>query len=135
MDISKFDPLPTARDKILMLKLKTHSGFHDLFLNLICIEYTFHIGSFGSCDLWLFLTVCPHRNHYWSRDRYDLAILTPSKNKMSAFIAWISKCMIFHVLVAIVGSVQVLFKIDFKIDMWWFSNRLAARQKSYNKNT
>jgi hypothetical protein len=37
-DISKFYPSSLARDKILisaiepMLKLKTHSGFHDLFL-------------------------------------------------------------------------------------------------------
>jgi hypothetical protein len=30
---------------------------------------------------------------YWSCDRYDLAILTPCKNKMATFIAWISKSM------------------------------------------
>jgi hypothetical protein len=35
-DISIFYPLPLARDKIListkpMLKLKVHSGFHELF--------------------------------------------------------------------------------------------------------
>jgi hypothetical protein len=33
-NVSKFNPSPLARDKILisMLKLPTHSGFHDLFL-------------------------------------------------------------------------------------------------------
>jgi hypothetical protein len=38
-DISKFYPSPPARNKIQilipMLKLKTHSGFHDLFLNYL----------------------------------------------------------------------------------------------------
>jgi hypothetical protein len=35
--------------------------------------------------------------HYWTCDRYDLAILTPSKNKMVAFISWISKSTICRV--------------------------------------
>jgi hypothetical protein len=65
------------------------------YTSLICFSwYAFpiillalldHVNSdyFWQYDLWW--------NHYWLCDRYHLAILIPSKNKMVAFIAWISK--------------------------------------------
>jgi len=78
---------------------------------------------FWQYDLWL--------SHYWSCDRYNVAILIPPKNKMAAFIAWISKSMICHFQIVIMDSVQILSRV-FENGIWWFSNKLAAlREKSY----
>jgi hypothetical protein len=67
-------------------------------LNHVTFDY------FRQYDLWW--------GHYWSCARHDLAIWTPSKTKMAAFIAWISsKSTIFHAHIAIKGSFQVLSKL------------------------
>ena len=54
-----------------------------------------------------------------SYDIYDLEILTPSKNKIIALIAVISKSTICHVQIEIMGLVQIRLSID----IWWFSNK------------
>jgi hypothetical protein len=77
---------------------------------------------FWRYDLWW--------SHFWSCDKYDLAILTPSKNKMVTFIACISKAWFDK-------DCDHWFSpssLDSKICIWWFSNKLVAfREKSYDK--
>lgn len=50
-------------------------------------------------------------NHYWLCDGYDLAILIPSKTKIVAFIAWISKSTLFLFVCWILCRVDVSINI------------------------
>ena len=65
-------------------------------------------------------------NHYWLCDGYDLAILIPSKTKIVAFIAWISKSTNSHVQHRDHVFSSSLIKKEFEIGIWWFFYKLPA---------
>jgi hypothetical protein len=55
------------------------------------------------------------------------------QQQMAAFIAWISKTRDLSCSDSYHWCSQSSIKIDFKIDFWWFSNKLAVlRENGYN---
>ena len=64
-------------------------------------------------------------NHYWLCNKYDLVILTPSKNKIVVFIAWISKSTNFHVQHCDHVFSSSFIKKEFEICIWCFFYKLV----------
>ena len=100
-----------------------YTGYQPIKIQDTYLRYNYITNVLACPGLWPILAVYPHYvlqydlwwSHYWSCNIYVLTTLTPSKNKMAPFIAWISKKHDFSCSDRDQGSVQVISKETLKL--------------------